>query len=394
MNPAILLKKILGCVVRCTPKWYICVLRGYPSFEDNLVAIYHELLRRGITRIVWVVDSLDEVRPFRVDPATQFVVRGSWRDFGYSVLAKYLFITHGHFIDKIPSNQICTNLWHGIPYKVIGKLDGKQGREDTVVVATSALTREIFAKSFGIDAGRIAITGQARTDRLFVENSRALKQQILPDSGAATKIFLWLPTYRTTDLGGGRSDGKDHGNLFNCSDFSVDAFNTYLAANDAVCFVKPHPMARRQDSVKESNLIYIDEHWLHARRTTLYQFAGIADCLISDISSIIIDFMLVDRPIVLLFEDIADYETTRGFSFSPIGDWLPAPVNRDFSGFIADIDAVVRGIDRYAVKRNALKSQFFTHADNGSAARIFDHVFGSISRTPDDQAWPVQKLLL
>lgn len=376
MKLASLRKMLLERLVRWTPKLRLCVLRGYPSYEDNLVAIYEKLLQQGFTSIIWVVDSLAEERPFVVHAGTKFVVLGTWRDYFYCVLAKYLFITHGHFIENIPSNQVCTNLWHGIPYKVIGMLDGKAGRRDTLTVATSEMTRDIFAKSFGVDRANIAITGQARTDRLFVAEALALRQRLVPGIGEATKIFLWLPTFRTTDLVGGRSDGTDAGNVFNCADFSVAAFNRHLADNDALCFVKPHPMARRQHSEQASNVIYVDEAWLHARKTTLYQFAGIADCLISDISSIIIDFMLRDKPIVLLFEDIVEYEATRGFSFAPIADWLPAPVNLGYDGFIADIDAVVKGRDPYREKRNSLKATFFAHADNGASERILKRVFG------------------
>lgn len=371
------IKSVLFWITRFTPKLSICVLRGFPSYEDNLVAIYQQLLKRGFRKVIWVVSNINEKPPIEIDPLTKFVARGSWQDYIYSITAKYLFITHGHFLNRIPSNQFCVNLWHGIPYKAIGRLNGSAGRSDTMVVATSELTRDIFAKSFGVDNSKVTITGQARTDRLFVENIQDLRRRILPQSDKHTKVFLWLPTYRSTDYAGGRTDGNDVNNIFNCTDFTQVEFNRYLANHNSVCIIKPHPLARQQKVENDSNLVFIDEPWLNMHGLTLYQLVGMADCLISDISSVIIDFMLLDRPIILLFEDIDEYEASRGFSFNPITDWLPATVARDFRNFMKEVDAVVNDQDRYRARRNALKLKFFTFDDNASSSRILDSVFNT-----------------
>jgi CDP-glycerol glycerophosphotransferase (TagB/SpsB family) len=108
---------------------------------------------------------------------------------------------------------------------------------------------------------------------------------------------------------------------------------------------------------------------------TLYQLAGLSDSLISDISSIVVDFMLLDRPTVILFQDINQYRGSRGFVFSPIEEWLPARVNTDYTGFIDDVTAVLAGEDRYLEKRNKLKKEFFAHHDARATERILDHAF-------------------
>jgi CDP-glycerol glycerophosphotransferase (TagB/SpsB family) len=85
--------------------------------------------------------------------------------------------------------------------------------------------------------------------------------------------------------------------------------------------------------------------------------------------------MLLNNPIVLLFQDIADYRDSRGFVFSPIEEWLPARVNTDYPGFIDDVAAVLAGEDRYREKRSQLKKKFFKHCDARAAVRILDHTF-------------------
>ena len=380
--------KVLGSIARALaygltrilPKSQTAILRGFPSYEDNLIAIYCALSVRHIDRIVWVVNDLSVEPPVPLSPNTRLVKRGSVQDFYYSMTSRFLFITHGHFLRNTPSNQICINLWHGIPFKAIGKTQGREGRSDTFLIATSDFTRNIFVQAFGTDKERIIITGQARTDRMLAVVREEIWHRAFPGTPLPKKIFFWLPTFRQTPHFEGHSDGSLFDNVFNCSDFSETAFNEALKEQNAVCLVKPHPMAARKSMADRSNIRYINEDWLLARRLSLYELVGATDCLISDVSSIIADFMLLDRPIILLFEDILAYASNRGFSFNPITDYLPANVARNFEDFMTELRAVLGDQDNYASKRAELRHLFFDHLDAGASDRILDHVMGAKRR--------------
>ncbi len=361
---------------RVLPKTHTVVLRGFPSFEDNLIAIYSALAARSIDRVVWVVEEPSEKPPIRLREGTRLVTKGSYLDFYYSITAKYLFLTHGHFLLSTPPNQVSVNLWHGIPFKKIGRSMGRKGRSDTFIVATSEFTREIFSQSFGMSKDSIFVTGQARTDRFLTASKDEIWTLAFPGLPVPKKIFLWLPTYRDTTFLGGQVDGAVFANPFNCSDFSETAFNKVLKDNDAVCLLKPHPMAVPKGQSDLSNLRFIDEKWLQQRRLSLYQLLGVADCLISDISSVIADFMLLKRPIILLFEDIEAYEKKRGFSFNPITDFLPASVSRDFKEFSSELKLVLAGEDSNAARREELTRLFFEHPAGDAAERILDRTLG------------------
>jgi CDP-glycerol glycerophosphotransferase (TagB/SpsB family) len=207
-------------------------------------------------------------------------------------------------------------------------------------------------------------------------NKQAVWNRAFPGISVPRHVFLWLPTFRSAPLLGSRTDGKNFNNVFNCRDFSETVFNSLLKANDAVCIVKPHPMAARLDHSDYSNLFFIDESWLNHRQLSLYQLVGAADVLISDISSVIVDFMLLDRPIVLLFEDSDSYKNSRGFTFNPIADFLPAEITRDFVGFIGEIEAILAGKDPYSARRSELRRMFFDYVDAGASDRILDKVMG------------------
>ena len=371
-----LVRAVAYALTRALPKSHAVVLRGFPPYEDNIIAIYTALESRPINHITWIVEDPSLEPPVPLRNNTRLVKKGGLLDIYYSMTSRYLFLTHGYFLRSIPSNQVSINLWHGIPFKTIGRTMGMEGRYDSFLVATSDFTREAFAEAFGMPKNRIIVTGQARTDRMLNIDKQAVWNLAFPGMPRPRHVLLWLPTFRSTPFLGNRTDGEKFSNVFNCRDFSETVFNSLLEANDAVCLVKPHPMAARLDHFNSSKLFFIDESWLHRRQLSLYQLVGASDCLISDISSIIADFTLLDRPIVLLFEDIDCYRKNRGFTFNPITEFLPAAITRDFAGFIAEIEAILAGKDPYAVRRSELKRVFFDHADADAADRILDKVMG------------------
>lgn len=374
------LARLLAYVATCIlPKRRAAVLRGFPAYEDNLLAIYDALAFRAISRVIWIVDDPSIEPPVQLRKDTTLVKRGGLLDIYYSITSRFIFITHGHFLRRTPANQVCVNLWHGIPFKAIGTMQGLGGRSDTFLVATSSSTQKIFAQSFGIREENVVITGQARTDRMLNASREDVLHRALPNAPPPKLVLFWLPTFRQTSYFEGQCDGLVFDNIFNCSDFSVSDFNSILRKHEAVCFVKPHPMAVQQKLSDESNIRFIDETWLSDHGLSLYELIGATDCLISDISSVIADFMLLDRPIVLLFEDIVSYEKSRGFSFNPITRYLPAKVSRNFESFTVELEAVLKGQDSYSERRAELKELFFSHTDACATNRILDIAMGEDS---------------
>lgn len=366
------MQNILHTIASLMPKKQRFVLRGFPDYEDNLLAMYEELTSMQKKDVVWVVDDTEIKPPMDFSEQTKVVKRGSLGDLYYSFTSRYLFITHGHFLTSAPKNQVCVNLWHGIPFKQVGITQGMEKRNDTHLTCTSAFTKKIFHESFEMPEEKIHITGQPRTDRMMRANKDEIINRLFCDKKAPDFIFIWLPTYRQTNYLNGKLDGRDLGNIFNCSDFSLIEFNAMLQKHNAFCLVKPHPMAAPPEGGNESNIFFIDEKWLANRRTSLYQLIGTADCLISDISSVIADFMLLDKPIVLLFEDIDEYKNNRGFSFNPITDFLPAEVTKNFEEFTLEVQKILDGKDTHKDRRERIKTLFFDYFDEYSAKRVLD----------------------
>ena len=125
-----------------------------------------------------------------------------------------------------------------------------------------------------------------------------------------------------------------------------------------------------------ANLIFIDDSWLSDHGITLYHLAGCSDMLISDVSSIIIDYLLLDQPIICVSADFEEYKRTRGFYFKDIENWIPTRINRNQTELFRFLEQILAtGADPYETKRLQLKNEFFTFQDAGSTQRLMSHIF-------------------
>ena len=370
------LKLILQWIIRLSPKKNFCYLKAYPSYEDSVLAIYNKLDLSKVSKVIWSVYDLEsEDFPVEVRENTIFVQKGSLKDFYYGVISKYIFTTHGHIVPKIPSNQTCVNMWHGMPLKAIGKLDGQPSRQDTYLCSTSDLFRDLMARAFEMPLDRTKITGIPRNDHLVNNEPESIWKKAGINRSKYDKVFFWLPTYRKSVVGYLTEDGVEVDNIFNMRDFSVVDFQRYLEEINCLCIIKPHPMAPIKDYVECDNILTIDEKWMWSKKLSLYSLLGQTDFLVSDISSVIIDYMLLDKPIIISFQDFNEYEQSRNVVFDSIEDWLPGEFVKGVDSLKEEITRCCNGIDTYKEKRHRLTEMFHKDRDFKSTERVLGLVW-------------------
>ena len=155
-------------------------------------------------------------------------------------------------------------------------------------------------------------------------------------------------------------------------DLDPEEFNSFLAARNTIAVVKPHPMAANGKPGTFSNLLIVDDAWLRERRVSLYEFLGATDLLISDISSVVIDYLLLDRPIIHAFADLQEYESSRGFTVEPIADYFAGPVARNARELQQALDSALAGADDSADQRRKLLELSHTDRNGQAAERLMD----------------------
>ena len=83
--------------------------------------------------------------------------------------------------------------------------------------------------------------------------------------------------------------------------------------------IKPH-FAQDLSYVKSqdlSHLRFIDDSFFQKHHLDSYQFVGSCHALITDYSSILFDYLLCNKPVALVWEDIEAYTQNPGFALDP-----------------------------------------------------------------------------
>jgi hypothetical protein len=380
-----LLSKVASYMNKLLPKYNQVLIHGYPNTESSAIAVANYISLHYSLPVYYVTYHEGKADPLKLlSPDIILVPLKTKRNMinhGFVLkylTSKYIFFTTSSKIDFFSDRQIVTNIWHGIFYKKIAMLCGNPPLLADITVGTSVLTKKMFSEAFGVSEDSVYISGYPRNDMLFEaqKNKGHIKKRI-PGVSPFQKIAIWMPTFRNNTLG--YKDGVEVGNPFYIENFDISSFNNLLKENNTLCLLKPHPSAPKyKDYRNVSNVRFIDNMWIAEQGMTLYHLLGCTDLLISDVSSVIIDYMLLDQPIICVSTDFEEYRASRGFYFEDIENWIPGRINTNQEMFFEDLENVIKnGEDPSKQKREKLKKYFFDHQDEHSTERLAKYVLGS-----------------
>lgn len=329
------------------------VFLSFPDCSDNAYALFLTLISRNRNdhgwQYVWLVNDLSwssiylkgEVQESLLSNVV-VVKKNSVLGLYLFLTAKFVFFTHGtYWFARCSFRQTVVNLWHGMPLKRIGLLDGKSPKDipfSNYVIATSSLFQQIMSRAFGMQLSNILVVGQPRNDWLFDEAFIPAKFE----GYTYKKCVLWMPTYRQSTIGDIRQDSVDsEGTPFVIDKNSLAILNNLMMSNESICVIKLHPMDVL-NSYKfpiYSNILIINSIEVKRRCINNYALIKAADCLLTDYSSVFIDYMLLERPIGFMISDLQSY--VRGFVFDEdVTPLLPGTILRsmdDLSEFLVDV---------------------------------------------------------
>ncbi len=238
--------------------------------------------------------------------------------------AKYLINNStfpSYFIKK--EGQIYVNTWHGTPLKNLGKniIDDPNEIGNTqrnfimadYLLYPNEFTYEKMTEDYMIKnyfTGKYILAGYPRNDIFF--NDKSEIDKIKADNNLNNKkIVVYMPTWR-----GNLSHNK---NLQQNKDVIsiLDKLSSKLD-KDTVLFVKLHALTSSYVNFNKYNNIFP-----FPNNYETYEFLRIADCLITDYSSVFFDFMNTGKKIVLFGYDKDQYKKEKGMYIDY--DSLPYP---------------------------------------------------------------------
>lgn len=270
--------------------------------------------------------------------------------------SKYVVTSHGY--KKLKKDQINIELWHGIPLKKMGLREGK-GKivEANYYISSSETYSSLLNACIGAD-GEYLITGFPRNDYLLnpeemvIENIKS-KLNIEKDN----KVYVFMPTFRK---GFFRDDSNlnRNNNIFGFEHLDISKFNKFLHEKKVTIITKLHPAEENYflDKLKNySNFKILPSSLLEKEEIDIYQVLAHGDALITDYSSVYFDYLLKDKPIIFLNNDIEEYEKNRGFLMEPINFWLPGKFVGNYEELKDEIKNISDNTDKFKEERNIIK---------------------------------------
>lgn len=361
----------LNAVVPKSPKKIL--LHSVPDLEDGILAVLEELLTRG-HRPVLLLDNAAKVSTVerRFSDRVAAVPKNSWPGLYQYMRAGRVITTHGLFgAYEPPRRQVVTNIWHGEALsKPVGLWDGQPPVRSTLATALSSVGKAFRCAEFGLNPAKVLVLGAPRNDRLLRADRSSVRRRVLSDE--STAVFLWLPTYRNAVIGQRRIDGEPYTSLLPFEEATVLDIDSWLLAENALLLVKPHPLGQQGETGEYHQIRYVDTAMLEKHGVSLYELLASVDCLITDVSSVWVDYLLVDRPLIFAFPDLEAYRATRGIHLEPYDRWVPGPLATTGSRLLDEMKSVVRGEDSWAHMRSDTKLRLHRHLDAGSTVRLLD----------------------
>lgn len=351
------------------------VLHSTVDIEDGLLAVADECAARGWRPTVLLEDPRRGplLRSLAAGPL-HTVPKRSARGVLAFLTARYVMTTSRLYGDhRPPAAQVVVSLWHGEPpTKVTARFSGRGGVHTTYAPVCSTVGRAYRAAEFDMHPLRVPVVGAPRNDRMLRADRTALRRQLL-GADADRPTLLWMPSFRVGRYGAQRrtdSTGAYAEGPFPARD--LRRLDDWLDAHGARVVVKVHPRDTSTFAGDFKALRVLQAGDLERQGLTLYPVLSAFDALITDMSSVWLDYLLLDLPMIFAFPDVADYRAGRGLNLEPYEHWVPGPFVTDIEALLRAVGDVVAGRDPMADERARARLRFHQYPDDGSTARLLD----------------------
>ena len=274
----------------------------------------------------------------------------------YLSTSKIIISTHASY--KFKKKQKSIQLWHGPIIKKNLVMTDKNNfrykdgwRKIDYILSYSQTNSTLINSCMLANGNKYIITGAPRNDFLFIN-----KENNLIDNNFVKKILVAIT--------------MNEKNNFKYDIFANQNLNNFLAENNFVMYVKPHPHDEHKFNKKVfsnfKNIFILSDEVLSEKEIDLYQILNQFDLLITDYSSIFFDFLLLDRPILFL----KDETFQRGFLIEDMESFVPGPIFNNLNelkNYLSDLEGAN---EKFKKKRDYVKKQFHRYKDDKSSVRL------------------------
>ena len=228
-------------------------------------------------------------------------------------------------------------------------------------IATAAETKKTYASIFPIPEERIVPTGYPRHDAFF-KDAMALTGQ---RQGKTVWRILYAPTFRVTQ--------QKEMALISEYGFNVAEIEDFLAHHDAELYMRLHPSQNDTSGLASVRQIEESSRMHFYNQGDITELMQDFDIVVSDYSSVYLDFIFMDRPVVFAAFDLEDFTKHIGFYYD-YNESTPGPKARDWPEVLAFIEEAMEEPDKYAADRKRVREFFHDFYDGENSKRVFEEI--------------------
>lgn len=274
---------------------------------------------------------------------------------------------------RLRANTNLVQLWHACgAFKKWGQsvVDKKFGDDQknfnrynghknyTLVPVSGNAVCSIYEEAFGLpqQSGIVKPFGVSRTDVFFREAEKKMAYEKLHSVRQALckeekrKVVLYMPTFR------GSIKNAKTPNQFDVKKFCQTYKKQYIL------LIKQHPFVKEPYSIPEQckdSCIEI------SNQMTTQELLMVADCMVTDYSSVVFEYSLMNKPMIFFAFDLEEYYDERGFYY-PYEEFVPGQIAKsmeellecfenlsdDFQGQVKEFrEKYMNGCDGHATQR-------------------------------------------
>ncbi|MBA1190729.1 glycosyltransferase [Pseudomonas entomophila] len=355
----VLLESFHGASISCNPYAIFTKMLESENFSDFTY--------------IWVINDKNKI-PKHIKKLKNviFVSRESENYLYYLAKSKYLINNNTfppYFIKKLGQKYL--NTWHGTPLKTLGKdiqtslFEHKNAARNflqaTDIIVPNNHSEKVLIDQHDIRPGlsaNILRMGYPRVD-LTINPSPLVLQKLREELGIAKdfKVIFYAPTYRGSSIGNTNSELDEIETAIELIENSLDG--------NCVLFFKGHHIFEKSIQEKNPRINFLPSH------IDTNQFLALTDILVTDYSSVAIDFIPTGRPIIFYAYDYEQYRKDRGLYFDL----------KEFYGvFCTTRESLKSSLNSSinnakAEDKNNAAQEFCSHDKGKSSQEIIDYFF-------------------
>nr|WP_129734634.1 CDP-glycerol glycerophosphotransferase family protein [Parabacteroides goldsteinii] len=274
--------------------------------------------------IVWITEDVTIMQELKV-AGFSVCMKYSVKSIYYHLISSYFLYDQfsNDYITFLTRNAKLVNLWHGMPIKKFGLMVGKEwDLKGEYLLTCSDLGDKMIGDAFIVDPkhfihGMYPRNHYLMHDAGFVRDAEIIYLNNLAEyKERGYRILFYLPTFRNTNLLFLGEENHD----------KIKSFFDFLTKNNYCLLTKLHfaGFINNKDVIE-----YSSDNFLNLpAEMDIYPFLKQADILITDYSSVLFDFLYLDKDIICYAYDLPEYEENdQGL----ILDYESLPADKVFS---------------------------------------------------------------